>query len=79
MTNLDKYGLNLAVPPYLHVVEADLSNFYDFGLSLMIEHSIDVAVRFLRGRKMHSSDDLDNEFAAAMQFRNRTPLKPKPR
>jgi len=68
MTNLSNYGLNLSIAPYLHVIEGEPSNIYDFGLSLTTDVSFNVVVRFLRGRKMHSLDGLDNEFAAAMQF-----------
>src|SRR5215510_10518793 len=68
MTTLEKDALYLPAGPYLHLVEGDVSQSYDFGLSLVKHHSLSVVVRFLRGRKMHESSGLDNEFAAAMQF-----------
>jgi hypothetical protein len=68
MITLNTDALYLPAGPYLHLIEGEVSQCYDFGLSLNKRDSMSVIVRFLRGRKMHESTGLDNEFAAAMQF-----------
>lgn len=68
MNRVGHSGLYLPVAPYVHAVEGEVSDIYDFGLSLVNNAPLDVVVRFLRGNKMQKSDGLDDEFAAAMQF-----------
>lgn len=68
MNRSGKSFLYLPVAPYVHAVEGEVSDIYDFGLSLENNAPLDVVVRFLRGNKMQKSDGLDDEFAAAMQF-----------
>lgn len=68
MSRLGSDTLYLPVGPYLHVVEGGVSQSYDFGQSLVRHDSMNVVLRFLRGRKMRDANGLDNEFAAALQF-----------
>jgi hypothetical protein len=60
--------LVLPEPPYLIVVEAEVSKITDFGWSLDRQYPCRAVVRFLRGKKMMQLASLFNEFTAALQF-----------
>jgi hypothetical protein len=55
------------VEPWLVVSEGTESNFCDFGWSIASHHPSFV-VRFVRGKKMRTIDNLFDEACAALQF-----------
>src|SRR5215471_3261980 len=57
----------LPQPPWLHVAATSKSQITDFAWGLS-QVSNNFVVRFLRGNKMATLNDLHNEFSAALQF-----------
>ena len=55
-------------PPYLIVIEAEVSKIIEFGWALELQHPSKPVVRFLRGKKMTTVASLFDEFASALQF-----------
>jgi RNAse (barnase) inhibitor barstar len=60
--------LFLRQAPWFHIAVTTPSDITNFGWSLANGSSFNVAVRFLRGKKISSLDHMHREFGAALQF-----------
>src|SRR6185436_17428832 len=63
-------SIETALSPETHllVVECGLAELTAYGWTISNDVSRDIAVRFLRGKKMRTSASLFDEVAAALQF-----------
>jgi RNAse (barnase) inhibitor barstar len=65
---MDVHSLFRAAPPFLHLWVAPLSEAYEFAWSIQQSPGRQAVVRAIRGGKCRSTEDLFDEFGAALQL-----------